>query len=85
MFLIEWRSLGKVASIARAVDTLRSCIQESSRWNRAVPLLAVPCMADAGRERCREAAISRLDLSGNADISAEGLRIRILGQPNRYP
>lgn len=85
LFLIEWRSSGKVASIARAADTLQSCIQESSRWNHAVPLLAVPYMADAGRERCREAGISWLDLSGNADISAEGLRIRILGQPNRYP
>ncbi len=84
LFLVEWRSSGKVASVARAADTLRSCIRKSSRLNRAVPLLAVPYMGDAGRKRCREAGISWLDLSGNAGISAEGLRIRILGRPNRY-
>lgn len=49
-----------------------------------VPLLVVPYMGDAGRELCRTAGISWLDLSGNAEIETPSLRIRILGEPNRY-
>ena len=50
----------------------------------AVPLLVVPYMGDSGRELCRTAGISWLDLSGNAEIETPSLRIRILGEPNRY-
>ena len=41
-------------------------------------------MGDVGRERCIEAGVGWLDLSGNARIFAPGLRILIEGKPNQY-
>jgi hypothetical protein len=41
-------------------------------------------MGPAGRERCEEAKVGWLDLSGNAHLVAPGLRVKIDGQPNRY-
>jgi hypothetical protein len=41
-------------------------------------------MGDVGRRLCRQAGVSWLDLSGNADIRSPRLRILIDGRPNRY-
>jgi hypothetical protein len=41
-------------------------------------------MGDAGRRLCEEAGVAWLDLSGNAAITAPGLRLRSQGRPNRY-
>jgi hypothetical protein len=51
---------------------------------RAVPLLVVPFMGDAGRRVCDAARIPWFDLSGNAHIVAPGLRIIVDGRPNRF-
>ena len=51
---------------------------------QVVPLLVVPYMGEAGRALCRARGIAWIDLSGNAEIEALPLRIRILGMPNRY-
>jgi hypothetical protein len=50
---------------------------------RAVPLLVVPSMGDAGRRVCEGASLSWFDLGGNARIVAAGLRILVEGRPNR--
>lgn len=50
----------------------------------SIPLLVVPFMSEAGRKRCREAEVAWLDLSGNADISAPGLRILVSDQANKF-
>lgn len=50
----------------------------------AIPLLVVLYMTPASRAKCEKAGISWLDLSGNADISAPGLRVFIEGKPNRF-
>jgi hypothetical protein len=49
-----------------------------------IPLLVTPYMGTSGRELCRAADVAWLDLSGNAEIKTPSLRIRILGEPNRY-
>jgi len=41
-------------------------------------------MGHVGRELCEQSGVSWLDLSGNAQIVAPGLRIRIEGRPNKY-
>lgn len=51
---------------------------------QAIPLVAVPFMGPAGRERCEKADVGWLDLSGNARILAPGVRVRVDGQPNRF-
>lgn len=81
-FLVEWRRLGTVVSIAGAVEQVLN--YSKTYGNKAIPVVAVPFMGPAGRERCREAGVSWFDLSGNADISAPGLRIQVQGRPNKY-
>ena len=78
-YAVEFKAAANTEQVGSA---LRKLSVPSAR--PAVPLLVVPYMGDAGRELCRDAGISWLDLSGNADIEAAALRIRILGEPNRY-
>ena len=79
-FVIEWRRANSLPSIASGLDRLRE-----SNLDGAIPLLAVPYMTLTGAERCKQAEISWLDLSGNAHIVAPGLRIHVEGKPNQYP
>lgn len=50
----------------------------------AQPLLVVPYMSEQGRRVCEAAGASWIDLSGNARITAPGLRVLIEGRPNRF-
>lgn len=71
---------------AANTDQIGSALRQLSVLSERqdVPLLVVPYMGDAGREMCRAAGIAWLDLSGNAEIDTSSLRIRILGEPNKY-
>jgi len=52
---------------------------------KSLPLVVVPFMGSSGSTLCAESAISWIDLSGNASISAgSSLRIHIEGKPNRF-
>jgi GNAT superfamily N-acetyltransferase len=81
-FAIEWKSSSGVAWISSAARQARA--YASALGGPAIPLVAVPFMGPVGRERCEEAGIGWLDLSGNARIFAPGIRVRIDGQPNRF-
>lgn len=48
----------------------------------AIPILVVPYMSEAGVETAERAAVNWIDLSGNASIRDEGLRIWVQGRPN---
>lgn len=78
-YAVEFKAAANTEQIGSALCTL-SIPSELP----AVPLLVVPYMGDSGRELCRIAGISWLDLSGNAQIDTPSLRIRILGEPNRF-
>lgn len=81
-FVVEWKGSG---TIARVSDAARQALHHASRvGKRAIPVVAVPFMGPAGRERCEEANVGWLDLSGNARLVGPGLRVQIEGQPNRY-
>jgi hypothetical protein len=81
-FVIEWTNSSTVARVSNAA---RQALHHASRvGKRAIPLVAVPFMGPAGRERCEEAKVGWFDLSGNARLVAPGLRVQIEGQPNRY-
>jgi len=81
-FVVEWKGSGAAATVAMAAEQARS--HSAERGGRAIPLVAVPFMGAVGQERCEEAGVSWLDLSGNARIFAPGIRVRIEGQPNRF-
>lgn len=81
-FVVEWKGSGDVAVVSHAVEQARR--YAAALGGSAIPLVAVPFMGAVGRERCREADMGWIDLSGNARIVAPGLRVRIEGQPNRF-
>ncbi len=78
-FAVEWRGANSLPSIASGIEGLQEL-----NLDGAIPLLAVPYMTPTGAERCKNAEISWLDLSGNAHIVAPGLRIHVEGKPNQY-
>ncbi len=81
-FVVEWKGAGGAGPVAAAIEQV---LRSAKHMDRViVPLVAVPFMGNAGRERCAEAEVAWLDLSGNARIFAPGLRILVDGKPNRY-
>jgi hypothetical protein len=48
----------------------------------AIPVLVVPYMSKAGAATAERAALNWVDLSGNASIREEGLRVWVQGRPN---
>ena len=88
IFVVEWKSVATAASIGSVVRSLRRHAEETERTlefdGEVIPLMVVPFMGDVGRERCAAHDVAWLDLSGNARVSAPGLRILIEGKPNRY-
>jgi hypothetical protein len=81
-FVIEWKGSSSLAQVSRAVDQVRE--YGSGLGEPAALLVAVPFMGPVGRERCREAGVNWLDLSGNAHITAPGVQVRIEGHPNCF-
>lgn len=81
-FVVEWKGAGAASPVAAAIEQVRRHTKDVD--GAVVPVVAVPFMLEAGRERCAEAKVAWLDLSGNARISAPGLHILVEGKPNRY-
>lgn len=80
-FLIEWARSGKTGPVSLAAGRVRAA---ADRADGAIPLVAAPYMGEVGRRLCDEAGVAWLDLSGNAHIVAEGLRVVVSGRPNRF-
>lgn len=74
-FALEWKSRDDAPIIAASMEQLRRVS------GKVIPVLAVPFMGEAGRRMMAEGGLSWIDLAGNADIQAPGLRIHILGNP----
>jgi hypothetical protein len=81
-FMVEWRGASNAGAIALAIEKLQQRGPQAGEIN--IPLVAVPFMGEVGRERCAEAGVSWLDLSGNARIIGPALRIIIEGKPNHF-
>lgn len=81
-FVVECKGNGSAASVALAVEHLRS--ERSRVTSGVIPVVAVPFMGATGKRLCRGAGVSWIDLSGNAHVEAPGLRIHVEGKPNRF-
>lgn len=79
-FFVEYKSSSQLVSIASGIERLKHLSANS----RAIRLLAVPFMGESGMRKCEEAGISWLDLSGNAEIKAPGLRVHVRGKENKF-
>ncbi len=82
-FLIAVKSAGSSSHLRAVIARLKE--QQRRHSSKDIPLLVVPYMGDQGRDMCREAGISWMDLSGNAEIRAADLVVNIRGRPNVYP
>jgi Holliday junction resolvase len=81
-FVIEVKTPARASMVAAGIEQLKAFI--GAHGGNATPVLAVPYMGDLGKRMCADARVSWMDLSGNADIVAKGVRIRVEGKPNRY-
>lgn len=69
-FLVEVKSDARSASVARAIEQLKSYQAHDAQ---ADLLLIVPQMTDTGAELCKRARINWMDLNGNAEIRNDRL------------
>jgi hypothetical protein len=79
--LVEYKGRAATEQVRSALWTLKQC---AARVPGAVPLLVVPHMGELGQELCRLEGVSWFDLSGNAHLTAPGLRIWIEGRGNLF-
>jgi hypothetical protein len=81
-FMAEYKSSASTGSVAAAIDGLKRSVETNAV--AALPLIIVPYMGQVGRQLCDRSRMSWLDLCGNANIIAPGLRILIEGRANKY-
>ena len=81
-FIVEFKPAGSLASVVFAASQLKAISENLSE--SLVPLLVVPFMSHSGREYCKDAGISWLDLSGNARIIAPSLYVHVEGHQNKF-
>ena len=81
-FALEWKRSGSLNQVALAIHQMTEA--RDGLPDGVMPLLAVPYMGDPARERCAQARLPWLDLSGNARIVATGVFYQNLGHPNRF-
>ena len=79
---LSGKSSGAAAVVSDAAERVRAHAVGVSK--NAIPLVVVPYMGEVGRERCEQAGVQWLDLSGNARIVAPGVHILVVGRPNRF-
>ena len=77
-FALKWINSPSLASVMGGITHLQDVI------GAHIPLLATSYMSKAGQERCLNAGVHWLDLSGNADIQLEGVVLHIEGRPNAF-
>ena len=82
LFVLEWKRSGSLGYITEAIHKLRAA--QSSFPQEVTPILAVPYMGKAGQERCEDAELPWLDLSGNARIVVPSIFYQNLGNPNQF-
>ncbi len=81
-FVIEALAAAPAGAVALHAERVAKATKALRK--RAIPLVAVPFMTEAGRVACDAAGVSWIDLSGNAHVIASGLRVIVGGQPNRF-
>lgn len=81
-FVLEWNRSGSLGPISSAIHQLKTV--QGSFPHKVTPVLAVPYMGEAAQERCAQAELPWLDLSGNARIVVPGIFYQNLGKPNRF-
>lgn len=82
LFVVGVEASSSPGVVRTAATSLVSSVKKLRR--AAIPLVVVPFMTPAGKRVCESAAVSWLDLSGNAHITGPGLRVIVEGNPNAF-
>jgi len=82
IFIIEVNKSTGAAPIAAACKKVLEIAKQFRK--RVIPLLVVPFMGETGRLICKDAGVGWIDLSGNANIVAPGIRVIIDGRANLF-
>jgi len=80
-FAVEVLSAGGAGPVAAHAQHV---VEAAKGIRRAIPLIVVPFMSEAGRQACEAARVPWIDLSGNAHIVTPGIRVIVAGRPNRF-
>ena len=81
-FGLIWKRSGSLSHLAGVIHQLG--MTQSGFTNEPIPLLIVPYMGKEGQERCAQAQLAWLDLSGNARIVAPNLFYQNVGNPSCF-
>lgn len=81
VFAFEAKQSTASPALDKGIARLR---QVAEQFPEVHPVLVVPYMGEAGEQRCKEAGINWIDMSGNARIVAPGTNISWQGRPNRF-
>jgi hypothetical protein len=81
----QWLFEVKSRSGPLPVKFAASQLRAAAGANDAVLVVVVPYMSPAGARIAEAEEVNWMDLSGNASIRADGLRILVRGAPNAYP
>ncbi|MCC6805778.1 MAG: hypothetical protein IT381_00010 [Deltaproteobacteria bacterium] len=81
-FVVELLKAASPGTISEHGNRLAAAAKRAGK--KAIPLLGVAYMTEAGRRLCAAAHLSWFDLSGNSRIIAPGLRVIVDGRPNRF-
>lgn len=84
-WIVQVKSTSRPGTVAEAARRLHAAAATAPSRRRQIPMLVVPYMTPAGARVAQAAGLSWLDLSGNASISAEGLRVYVRGRKNAFP
>jgi hypothetical protein len=77
LWAVEIKTSSRPGQVDRAAQQLKAF-----GGGDAIPVLVVPYMSKAGAETAERAGLNWIDLSGNASIQDEGLRVWVQGKPN---
>ncbi len=80
--LIEARGQARAADVAAAAAAAKRRSAEGGA--QAVPVVVVPYMGPVGAQICKDLGVGFIDLSGNANVVAPPLVLRISGRPNLF-
>ena len=81
-FVLAWKRSGSVAQVGMAIHQL--AMAQDRLPYKVIPMLAVPYMGKAAQERCAQANLAWLDLSGNARIITPSIFYQNLGNPSLF-
>ena len=85
-WLFEVKASSRPGLIEKATETLRAAVSRLADLDvEIIPVIVVPYMSPGGADTAAAADVNWIDLSGNASLRAEGLRVLVRGRPNAFP